>query len=100
MSKKDGRTQWLDDKADTPMINDYAHRLSGFMEAMADGRIEKQELDDQEARLVALMKQVEPELDDKLHEHVTQLLCELTAYNIMHTLHQLMEQAPKTRFRG
>ena len=46
------------------------------------------------------MKTVEPELDDKLHEQVTHLLCELSAYNIMHTLHQLMEHSAKTKFRG
>ncbi len=100
MSKQHGRTHWLDESTETPMINDYAHRLSGFMDAMADGKIETHELDEQEARLVALMKKVEPELSDKLHEEVTQLLCELTAYNIMHTLHELMAARPKTRFRG
>ena len=46
------------------------------------------------------MKSVEPKLDDALHEEVTQLLCELSAYNIMQTLHKLMESAPKTKFRG
>ena len=61
---------------------------------MADGKIDAEELKAQEARRVAaLMKTVEPELDDKLHEQVTHLLCELSAYNIMHTLHQLVEQA-------
>ena len=70
------------------------------MEAMADGKIEAHELKDQEARLVALMKKVEPELNDKLHEDVTHLLCELTAYNIMHTLHRVMAAKPKTKFRG
>jgi hypothetical protein len=100
MSKQHGRTHWLDESTEAPMINDYAHRLSGFMDAMADGKIETHELKDQEARLVAAMKKVEPELSDKLHEDVTQLLCELTAYNIMHTLHELMAAAPKTRFRG
>ena len=39
------------------------------------------------------MKAVEPELDDELHEQVTHLLCELSAYNIMHTIHQLVEAA-------
>jgi hypothetical protein len=95
-----GRTKWLDEAGDTPMIHEYANRLSGFIEAMADGKIETRELKDQEARLVALMKQVEPELDDKVHEQVTHLLCELTAYNIMHTLHELMANRPTTKFRG
>ena len=58
------------------------------------------ELKAQEARVVALMKTVEPELGDELHEQVTHLLCELSAYNIMHTIHQFMEATPKTRFRG
>jgi hypothetical protein len=95
-----GRTHWLDETTEAPLIHDYAHRLSGFIEAMADGKIESHELKEQEARLVALMKKVEPELNDKLHDDVTHLLCELTAYNIMHTLHELMATRPKTKFRG
>jgi hypothetical protein len=100
MSKAHGRTHWLDEATDTPLINEHAHRLGGFIEAMADGKIETHELKEQEARLVDVMKKVEPELSDKLHEDVTHLLCELTAYNIMHTLHELMSARPKTKFRG
>jgi hypothetical protein len=102
MSKEHGlgRTHWLDETKETPLIHDYAHRLSGFLEAMADGKIETHELKDQEQRLVTLMKKVEPQLSDAQHEDVTHLLCELTAYNIMHTLHELMAAKPKTKFRG
>ncbi len=82
------------------MIDQYVQRLTSFMDAMADGKIDADELKSQEARVSALMKTVEPELSDKLHEQVTHLLCELSAYNIMHTLHKLMEQSPKTKFRG
>ena len=46
------------------------------------------------------MKTIEPELNDALHEKVTHLLCELSAYNIMHTIHQFVEARPKTKFRG
>src|SRR4051794_2849427 len=95
-----GRTHWLDESTDAPLIHEYANRLSGFLEAMADGKIETHELKQQEARLVALMKKVEPELNDSLHEDVTRLLCELSAYNIMHTLHELVAAQPKTKFRG
>ncbi len=94
------RTDWLDESTDTPLIGQYAERLGTFLEAMADGRIEPQELKAQEAHVAAVMKSVEPKLDDALHEEVTHLLCELSAYNIMHTLHQLMESAPRTKFRG
>lgn len=94
------RTDWLDDTTQTPLIGQYAERLGTFLEAMADGRIEAHELKAQEDRVTALLKSVEPKLDDTLHEEVTRLLCELSAYNIMHTLHKLVESAPKTRFRG
>jgi hypothetical protein len=99
-AKNDNRTDWLDATTDAPLIGQYAEKLGTFLEAMADGRIEAQELEAQEARVVALMKAVEPKLGDDIHEEVTHLLCELSAYNIMHTLHQLMENAPKTKFRG
>jgi hypothetical protein len=99
-SESAARTEWLDEKTHTPLIGQYAERLGTFIEAMADGHIDRQELKDQEARVIALMKSVEPKLDDALHEEMTKLLCELSAYNIMHTLHNLVESAPKTKFRG
>jgi hypothetical protein len=94
------RTPWLDDKTDAPLIDQYVQRLGTFLEAMADGKIDAHELEAQEERVVALMKSVEPELSDPVHEQVTHLLCELSAYNIMHTLHQLVQNRPKTKFRG
>jgi len=99
-SKGTNRTHWLDEKTETPLIDQYVQRLGSFLDAMADGRIEPHELKSQEARVVALMKTVEPALADELHEQVTHLLCELSAYNIMHTMHQFVENTPKTKFRG
>jgi hypothetical protein len=105
MSKKDkskapGRTEWLDEKSDTPLIGQYVERLGSFLDAMADGKIEASELKAQEVRVAELMKKIEPNLDDELHEQVTHLLCELSAYNIMHTIHGLVEAQPKSKFRG
>jgi hypothetical protein len=103
-AKKSGsgnaRTPWLDEKTEAPLIDQYVQRLGSFLDAMADGRIEPSELKSQEDRVVALMKTVEPELSDELHDQVTRLLCELSAYNIMHTIHQLVPERPKTKFRG
>lgn len=95
-----GRTHWLDEKTDTPVIDEYVKKLGSFLEAMADGKIDSSELKAQEDRVAALMKVIEPELSDTLHAQVTQLLCELSAYNIMHTIHQFVEARPKTKFRG
>ncbi len=100
MSTHHGRNHWLDETTETPLIQEQAERLTGFIDAMADGKIEAHELQEQEARLVEIMKRVEPELSDKVHADVTRLLCELTAYNIMHTLHAVAAARPKTKFRG
>jgi len=94
------KQSWLDDKAQTPQIDTYVQKLSSFVDAMADGHIEDAELHDQEKRLVATMKEVEPSLNDAQHAQVTKLLCELTAYNVMQTLNSLQSARPKTTFRG
>ena len=97
---KSKRASWFDEQTQTPVIEQSARQLDSFLQTMADGKVEKREIRDQEARLVALMKEIEPQLDDALHEKVTQLLCELTAYNLMQMVHMMQEARPKTAFRG
>ena len=94
------RISWLDDEQKTVRIDDYAKQLATFIEAMADGRIDDGELASQEARVVKLMKEVEPKLDDAIHAKVTDLLCQLSAFDAMQMLHSLYESRPKTKFRG
>lgn len=94
------RASWLDAESHQPVIERYARRLGPFVEAMADGKIDQSEVQAQEKRLVKLMKEVEPTLSPALHERVTQLLYELTAYNLMHILHSMEQARPKTAFQG
>jgi len=94
------RKSWLDDKAKTTLIDDYARELGSFIEAMADGVMEANEVKNQEQRVVDLMKEIEPKLDDKMHEQVTKLLCEMSALSVMQVLHELYEARPKVTFRG
>jgi hypothetical protein len=100
VAAKKGRQNWLDQATQTPLIDEYAQKLTTFVDAMADGQIDGQEIADQEKRLTALMKQIEPTLDDQTHEQVTRLLCELTAYNVMQTLSALQAARPKSTFHG
>ena len=93
-------SRWLDENTDEPMIAEQAQRLETFLAAMADGRIDEDELQAQERRLVQALREVEPLLDEKLHAKVTQLLCELTAYDIMQAVHTMQQARPKTAFRG
>ncbi|MCC6492116.1 MAG: hypothetical protein IT424_03740 [Pirellulales bacterium] len=94
------RTSWLDKDQQSVQIDDYARQLGPFVDAIADGRIDGQELAAQESRVVALIKEIEPKLDDATHQRVTSLLCELSAFNVMQTLHSLYEARPQTKFRG
>ena len=67
---------------------------------MADGKIDDNEISAQEARLGALMQEIEPLLDESLHAKVTDLLCELTVYDFMQAMHSVQQSRPKTEFRG
>ena len=92
------RTSWFDDKAGHEAIQDRVRKLDSFTSALADGVITGQELDSQEKRLVAAMKQVEPLLNDDQHAKVTTMLVELTAYNIMRLLHELQAERVRLAF--
>jgi len=83
------KQSWFDAKTEVPNLEEKVAELDAFASAMADGKIEGSELAAQEKRLVAAMKAVEKELDDKLHAKVTKLLVELSAYDIMRTVHEL-----------
>ena len=99
-AKSGTRLRWLDDKSGAPMIERYARQLGSFLETMADGVVDESEVKAQETRIVKIMKEVEPLLDDALHAKMTQLLCELTAYDIMQILHSMHKARPKVKFRG
>ena len=85
------RIDWLDDTATVPVIDEQVQKLSSFVEAMADGVIEKAELEKQQSSVVQAMKAVQGDLNDTQHEKVTRLLIEMSAYNIMRLLHELQQ---------
>jgi hypothetical protein len=94
------RRSWLSDKASAPMIDQYARQLKSFINATADGVIDASEVAAQEKRVTALMREIEPKLDNALHARLTELLCELTAYDLMQVLHSMHQERPRIRFRG
>jgi predicted transcriptional regulator len=92
------RTSWFDDRAEHPMIQERVEKLKSFTDALADGVISKQELAEQETRLVAALKSLESELSDDQHGKVTKVLVELSAYNVMRTLHELQAERARMAF--
>jgi hypothetical protein len=95
----ENRTSWLDEEGGVG-LEESARKLGSFLEAMADGVISDDEVAAQERRVVELMKSIEPKLDDELHEEVTRLLVELTAYDIMKLLGTMQAASVKTKFKG
>jgi hypothetical protein len=93
------RVSWLDAKTHTPVIEKYARQLTSFLNTMADGVVEEREIKEQEERLAKLIEEIEPQLDDALHEKITHLLCELTAYDLMQMFYHMQQARPKTRLR-
>ena len=94
------RSNWLDTDSDLPILDQKVHELESFTTAMADGKVDKDELAGQQDRLVAAMKAVEGDLDDAAHGKVTTLLVEMTAYDIMRTLHELQAERLRQKFQG
>ena len=94
------RVNWLDENAQTTVIDDRAQSMESFIAAMADGHIDADELAAQEQRLVEIMKKVEPMLDDATHQSVTELLTEMSAFSTMQTLNAIWEARPRTQFQG
>ena len=92
------RTSWFDEKAEHEAIQERATKLESFTSALADGVVSKQELSGQEQRLVGAMKTLEAELSDELHAKVTDVLVELTAYNVMRLLHELQAERARLAF--
>ena len=92
------RTSWLDAKADHALIHERVAQVESFTNALADGVVTKRELAQQEQRLVAAMKKAEPDLNDAQHAKMTEVLVELTAYNIMRLLHELQAERARLAF--
>jgi predicted transcriptional regulator len=91
------KTSWFSD-AELPVIDEQVEKLETFAAAMADGVIEARELERQQESLVTAMKEAEAVLDGEQHDKVTKLLVELSAYNIMRTLHELQSQRLRRAF--
>ena len=94
------KSSWFDEGSNTPLIAEQAQKLESFLAAISDGKVTDVELKEQEERIVKLMKEIEPKLDPQLHDRVTLLLCELTAYDLMQVCNSMQQARPKTKFRG
>lgn len=94
------RINWLDENTDLPALDERASSLQHFADSMADGVIDADELSTQTDNVVKAMKAVQGRLSDEEHALVTDLLLELTAFNIMSTLHEFSASRLRGSFKG
>jgi hypothetical protein len=83
--------RWFDETTGKPCLDEYVQEMDAFQAAMQDGRVDQHELDAQEDRLVAVMRAIEPQLDDRTHALVTELICELSCYSLLETIRALQQ---------
>ncbi len=100
MAAETGKSTWVDDETDIPLITERARQLDSFLDAIADGKVTDAEVKAQEARVMRLLKEIEPQLEPKTRDRVTELLCELSAYDMMQVLNIMQHSRPLTKFRG
>ncbi len=94
------RQSWLNEDVELPALDARVQELEHFTDALADGVVDSAELSAQEARLVDALRAAEAALDDEQHALVTTALLELSAYNIMSTLHELTGRRIEDKFGG
>jgi hypothetical protein len=100
MAGKSNTSTWVDEDTDLPLITERARQLDSFVDAIADGKVTDAEVKAQEARVMRLLKEIEPQLEPALRERVTELLCELSAYDMMQVLNIMSHSRPLSKFRG
>jgi len=77
------RRAWFATDGAMPFTGSVA-RLESWQRAIEDGVIEPHEVTEQTARVVALLRVLEPMLDDAQHEQVTRVLEEWSVLQAMH----------------
>lgn len=80
-----GRIGWFSEEGDALFFQQYVDRMESWQQAIADGRVTPEEIKAQAERVAALLREIEPLLDDPLHEKVTRLLLELVVLHAMQT---------------
>jgi hypothetical protein len=85
------RRRWFEtnneDTKDAPAPNPFTgsiDRLESWQRAIEDGIIEPHEVAEQKDRLILLLRELEPMLDDTQHEKVTRVLEEWAVLQAMH----------------
>lgn len=84
MEDKDG---WFDGKGLDLLREDFLDHHEGWKKYIEDGQITAEEILEQENRIVAMLRGIEPELDPATHKKLTDILLEYEVLVNMALIH-------------
>jgi hypothetical protein len=70
------RDGWFDGQGVDLLRDEFLEDHAAWRRYIADGQITASEILEQESRIIDMLKQIEPTLDDKQHENLTKVLLE------------------------
>ena len=73
------KSSWFESSKEM-QFSQYMTQMESWREAMADGKIDPDELLRQQQRVEHLMRALEPKLSDAQHEELTQIFYELAVF--------------------
>ncbi len=71
------RKSWFDQDANAPMFSRYVEKMESWQNALADGMVQPEEVQQQAERVAGMLRALEPKLSDELHEELTDIFYEL-----------------------
>ena len=79
------RLSWFSEEGDAMMFQHYVERMESWQGAMSDGTITSGEVGDQIQKVAQLLRTLDKQLDDNLHEQVSTVLMEWAVLQGMST---------------
>jgi len=86
------RRSWFDPESNELMFSKYMEQMESWQQALADGVVEPEEVQQQAEKVANMLRALEPKLNDELHEELTQIFYEWAVLQGMETLARLTEE--------
>jgi hypothetical protein len=83
MAEESSRISWFDQEKGGLHLADYFQRMASWQQAMEDGKITPEEIRDQSNRVIALLKEAEPLVNETERQLVTETLYEMAVLQAM-----------------
>jgi hypothetical protein len=83
MAEESSRISWFDQEKGPLYLSEYFQRMSSWQQAIADGKITPEEIREQASRVISLLKEVEPLVNETEHQVITETLYEMAVLQAM-----------------